>query len=56
MENASVEIEKDTSGKTYGYYVYIGKELYLYGDGYDSPESALQDLEKMRKVLNSALK
>ena len=53
---SSLEIQKDPSGITYEYNIYVNDTLYMTGDGYETPDEAREDLEELRDVLIEVLK
>lgn len=49
-----VVIQKDCSGKTYGYDIFKqqSKEVVLCSDGFENAEDALNDIKTLHKVTN----
>lgn len=56
MADVRMEIDKDPSGITYGYNIYLNDELYMSGDAYTSPEALKNDLREVADVISQALK
>lgn len=56
MADVTMKIDKDPSGITYGYNIYLNEHLYMTGDAYASPEALKDDLREMVEVIDQALK
>jgi len=44
------EIFKDTSGKTFGFRIFKGKEEFLFGDGYKTKKEIIDDFNEYKNI------
>jgi ABC-type phosphate transport system auxiliary subunit len=45
-------VDKDTSGKTYGYELTLDNKLVIVGDGYETKKEIYSDLQEIKNALD----